>query len=54
MSTSSTKADRQDFVPHENDPVVISVVTVGRRVHRVLMDQESSANVIFWSTFNKL
>jgi len=49
-----TKADLQDVVPHDNDLVVISVVTVGRRVHRVLIDQGSSTNVMFWSTFNKL
>jgi len=36
-----TKVDLQDVVPHDNDPVVISVVTVGRRVHRVLIDQGS-------------
>jgi len=34
--------------------VVISVVTIGRKVHRVLVDQGSSADVMFWSTFNKL
>jgi len=34
--------------------MVISVVTAGRRVHRVLEDQGSSTNVMFWSTFNKL
>jgi len=28
-----TKADLQDVVPHDNDPVVISVVMVRRRVH---------------------
>ena len=33
-----TKADLGDVVPHEDDPVVISVVTVGRRLHRVLID----------------
>ncbi|XP_068477212.1 uncharacterized protein [Phaseolus vulgaris] len=49
-----TKVDRQDVIPHGNDPVVISVVTAGRRVHRVLVDQGSSTNVMFWSTFNKL
>jgi len=49
-----TKADRQDVVPHDNDPVVISVVTTGRRVHHVLVDQGCSADVMFWSTFNKL
>jgi len=49
-----TKADLHDVVPHDNDPVVISVVTAGRKVHRVLVDQGSSADVMFWSTFNKL
>ena len=49
-----TKADLCDVVPHDNDPVVISVVTAGRKVHRVLVDQGSSADVVFWSTFNKL
>jgi len=34
--------------------MVISVVTVGRKVHRVLVNQGSSADVMFWSTFNKL
>jgi len=48
-----TKAD-QDVVPHDNDPVVISVVTTGMKVHRVLVDQGSSTDVMFWSTFNKL
>jgi len=38
-----TKIDLQDVVPHDNDPVVISVVTVGRKVHHVLVDQGSSA-----------
>jgi len=49
-----TKADRQDVIPHDNDPVVISLVTAGRRVHRVLVYQGSSANVMFWLTFKKL
>ena len=42
------------MVPHDNDPVVISVVTAGRKVHRVLVDQGRSADVMFLSTFNKL
>jgi len=49
-----TKADLQDVILHDNDLVVILVVTVGRRVHRVLVDQGSSEDVMFWSTFNKL
>jgi len=49
-----TKADRQDVIPHDNDPVVISVITAGRRVHRVLVDLGNSIDVMFWSTFNKL
>jgi len=49
-----TKTDLHDVVPHDKDPVVISVVNAGRKVHRVLVDQGSSADVMFWSTFNKL
>jgi len=49
-----TKADLQDVIPHDNDPVVISLVTVGRKVHRVLVDQGSSADVMFLTTFNQL
>ncbi|XP_068487012.1 uncharacterized protein [Phaseolus vulgaris] len=49
-----TKADLRDVVPHDNDPVVISVVIAGIKVHRVLVDQGSSADVMFWTTFNKL
>jgi len=42
-----TKADLQDVIPHDNDPIVVSLVTIGRKVHRVLMDQGSSADVMF-------
>ncbi|XP_068502550.1 uncharacterized protein [Phaseolus vulgaris] len=49
-----TKADLRNVVPHNNDPIVISLVTTGRKVHRVLVDQGSSADVMFWLTFNKL
>ena len=49
-----TKGDLQDVVPHDNDPTVISVVTAGRKVHHVLVDQGSSADVMFWMTFKRL
>jgi len=48
------KDNLRDVIPHNNDPVVISVVTAGRKVHRVLVDQSSSTDVMFWSTFEKL
>ena len=44
-----TKADLEDVVPHDNDPMVISAVTAERKVHRVLVDQGSSADVMFWT-----
>jgi len=49
-----TKADLRNVIPHDNNPVVISVVIAGRKVNRVLMDQGNSADVMFWSIFNKL
>ncbi|XP_068486913.1 uncharacterized protein [Phaseolus vulgaris] len=49
-----TKGDLRDVVPHDNDPIVISLVTAGRTIHRVLVDQRSSADVMFWATFEKL
>ncbi|XP_027920620.1 uncharacterized protein LOC114178750 [Vigna unguiculata] len=30
--------DTKDIVPHEDDPVVLSVIMMGRNVHRVLID----------------
>jgi len=42
-----TKANLRDVVPHDNNPVVISVVTAGRKVHHVLVDQGSLADMMF-------
>ena len=42
-----TKADLQDVLPHDNDPIVISLVAAERKVHRVLVDQGSSTDVMF-------
>jgi len=49
-----TSSDLEDVVPHEDDPVVISFVTMGRKVHKVLIDQGSSTDVMFWTMFNSL
>ena len=54
MDITFTKGDLRDVVPHDNDPIVISLVTAGRTVYWVLVDQGSSADVIFWPTFEKL
>ena len=49
-----TKVDLRDVVPHDNNPMVISLVTAGRRVHSVLVDQGSSTDVMFLTAFNQL
>jgi len=49
-----TKEDLRDVVPHDNDPIVVSLVTAGRKVHQVLVNQGSSTGVMFWPNFNKL
>jgi len=49
--TISFNEDRYDVVAHEDDPVVISIIAMGRWVHRVLVDQGSSADVLFWDAF---
>jgi len=54
VNITFTKGDLRDVVPHDNDPIVISLVTAGRTVHRVLVDQGSSADVMLWPTFEKL
>jgi len=54
VNITFTKEDLRDVVPHDNDPIVISLATAGRMVHRVLVDQGSSADVMFWSNFEKL
>lgn len=40
--------------PHEDDPMVISVVSANYRVKRVLINQGSSADIIYLDAFEKL
>jgi len=47
-------SDLEDVVPHEDNPVVIFVISVGRKVHKVLIDQGSSTDVMFWGMFTSL
>ena len=39
--------------PHD-DPLVIRVVVVNKTVHRVLVDNGSSTDIVFMSAFNKM
>ena len=50
LSFCFTKINLEDMFPYEDDPMVISVATIGRKVHKVLIDQGSSAHVMFWGT----
>ena len=49
-----TKEDLRDVVPHDNDPIVISLVTAGRKVHQVLVDQGSLADVMLQLPLDQL
>lgn len=40
-----------DVVPNEDDPIILSILFMGRNVHRVLIDQDSSMDVMFWDIF---
>ncbi|RDX77902.1 hypothetical protein CR513_41904, partial [Mucuna pruriens] len=40
--------------PRQDKPMVISVVTTEYKVESVLIDQGSSANILYWSTYKKL
>jgi len=42
-----TSSNLEEVVPHEDDPVVISIAIMRRKVHRVLNDQGSSADARF-------
>ena len=39
--------------PHD-DPLVIRAVVANKTIHRVLVDNGSSADIIFTSSFNKM
>ena len=39
--------------PHD-DPLVVRVIVANKTVHRVLVDNESSADIIFALTFDKM
>ncbi|RDX69374.1 hypothetical protein CR513_51518, partial [Mucuna pruriens] len=49
-----TGEDYEGTSPHQDDPMVISLITVDYKIERVLIDHGSSVNVLYWSMFQKL
>ncbi|RDX91165.1 hypothetical protein CR513_26881, partial [Mucuna pruriens] len=49
-----TDEDYEGTRLYSNDPMVISIIIADYRVKQVLVDQGSSANVLFWQAFQKL
>ncbi|RDY03051.1 hypothetical protein CR513_13392, partial [Mucuna pruriens] len=46
--------DMQYDLPRHDKPIVISVVVAEYKVERVLINQGSSANILYWSTYMKM
>ncbi|XP_020224153.1 uncharacterized protein LOC109806183 [Cajanus cajan] len=49
-----TKADFKGIDPDQDDPMVISVEIHNYIVHKTLVDQGSSADILYWNTFKQL
>lgn len=45
------KEDVIDFNPHNDDPLVITVQYRNWDIKYILIDQDSSTDVLFWDTF---
>ncbi|XP_015956200.1 uncharacterized protein LOC107480559 [Arachis duranensis] len=51
---SFTKEDGQGIIPGHDDPVVITMILANAHLHRTLVDQGSSADILFNPAFDKL
>ncbi|RDX60416.1 hypothetical protein CR513_61443, partial [Mucuna pruriens] len=51
---SFSNKDYKGMSPHQDDPMVISIVAIEYKIEKVLLDQGSSANILYWNTFWKL
>jgi len=40
--------------PDHDDPMVISIEVAGYGIGKVLVDQGSSVNILYWKTFQKM
>ena len=47
-------SDMEGYQHPHDDPLVIRVVVANKTIHRVLIDNGSSTNIIFASAFNKM
>lgn len=49
-----TKDDCKGIIYLHDDPMVLSLSVSNRRMHRILIDGASTANILFWPTFQEL
>ncbi|XP_072060377.1 uncharacterized protein [Arachis hypogaea] len=54
LTISFTKEDGQGIIPEHDDPVVITMVLANAHLHRTLVDQGSSADILCKPAFDKL
>ncbi|XP_025669835.1 uncharacterized protein [Arachis hypogaea] len=51
---SFTKEDTQGIIPRHDDPVVITMILANANLHKTLVDQGNSADILFKPAFDKL
>ncbi len=51
---SFTREDAQGVIPGHDDPMVITIILANANLHRTLVDQGSSADILFKTAFDKL
>ena len=47
-------SDFQGTDPNQDDPMVITVEVESFAIKKVLIDQGSSVDILYWKTFNKM
>jgi len=54
LSIMFSDADFSVNDPNQDDSIVVTATIANWSVHKILIDQGSSADVLYWSTFRKL
>jgi len=54
QSISFSEADFEGVVPHDDDPMVVTLQIFNWDVKRVLIDPSSSAFILYYEAFEKL